>query len=107
MSRPTRTTHVLVPAPWADALRRLSKRTRVCQSEYEREAVERLRRKAREGRLGAGVPPPSPARLVSLTPRLTPEQMEALQALAASTRIRQSELYREGLADTLTAHSAL
>jgi len=38
-------THVLIPAPVAERLRELAKKTRVTQSEYLREAVVDLLRK--------------------------------------------------------------
>ena len=46
-------THVLIPSDIADKLRDLSKKTRVTQSEYLREAVLDLLVKYRDGELGA------------------------------------------------------
>lgn len=61
-------THVLVPVSTAEKLRELSKKTRITQSEFLREAVEDLLKKyaAREPeadqRAGADVPRPADAR---------------------------------------------
>lgn len=107
---PEVSTHVLVPDSWAEALRELSRTTRVSQADYLREVVAYLL-ETYAGQTPTLQPLPVPpategARRVSVVFRVAPADIEALRVLSKHTRVRQSEYLREGLWAVLTKYGA-
>lgn len=104
---PTRkSTHVMLSATMLEGLDALVQRTRVRQSRLMREAVDDLLARYVNGvRLSPlpRLPPLESTR--SLVFRLDVSALESLRALAKRTRIAQSELVREAVADLLAKHA--
>lgn len=101
-----RSTHFMVPEAMSDKLRLLSRLTRIHQSEYVREALrDGLAKYDVAGAALDGVEPVK-GQLLSIVPRVPPESLKQLKALAHRTRVRESEWWRIFMADMLGKYSA-
>lgn len=106
-ARVVKSTHVLVPALLYSALHELRTRTRVRQSTYMREAVADLLARYASGVRQSPLPAlPELVEVRSLVFRVDSDHLTTLRQLAATTRIRQSELLREAVVDLLVKHDA-
>lgn len=99
-------THALIPRPWRDALNALAERNGTFPTHLLSVSVPRLLARADVGFIPDA--PPMPAgTLVALVSRIPPEQVKAVHALAARTRIRYSEWLRQAVVDVLREHGAM
>lgn len=102
----TKSTHFMVPKAMSEKLRLLSRLTRIHQSEYVREALrDGLAKYGNSDAALDGVEPVK-GRLLSIVPRVPPESLKQLKALAHRTRVRESEWWRIFMADMLGKYSA-
>lgn len=99
-------THALIPKSWREALNTVAERNGTFPTHLLTVAVPRLLSRAE-----AGFIPDAPAMpagtLVALVSRIPPEQVRALHALAARTRIRYSEWLRQAVVDILREYNAM
>lgn len=102
----TKSTHFMVPEAMAKKLRLLSRLTRIHQSEYVREALWDGLAKYGESSAALEGMEPVKGRLLSIVPRVPPESLKQLKALAHRTRVRESEWWRIFMADMLGKYSA-
>lgn len=102
----TRSTHFMVPEAMSEKLRLLSRLTRIHQAEYVREALRDGLAKYGESGAALDGMEPVKGRLLSIVPRVPPESLKQLKALAHRTRIRESEWWRIFMADMLGKYSA-
>lgn len=106
MATDTPTTHVLVPAVAAEALKLLGKALLRYQSDLLREAVDDML-----ARYGAPDAPTLAASTLGELPlrsvvfRLSPEKLEALAALKKRTHIPQAEWLRRAILDVLEKYA--
>ena len=105
-TRKTKSTHFMVPESMSDKLRLLSRLTRIRQSVYVCEALRDglARYDVSGGGLDGMVP--VTGRLISVVPRVPPDDLKQLKALAHRTRVRESEWWRIFVADMLGKYSA-
>lgn len=102
-----RATHVLVPSDLVEALRLLSRQTRVSQAEYLREAVADLLAKHRGRTVPLQWPTPdaNDGDLRSVVFRAEEDVLSRVGELAAVTRVRPSEYLREAIWDVVAKYA--
>jgi predicted DNA-binding protein len=105
MATEEKTTHYLVPAPMAHALREMSARTRIQQANYLRRAVASMLARWRGKETLPEWPTLPEGPLVSLVFRLPDEHQEDWKALEKRTRVRRSEWVRLAVHDMLAAEA--